>query len=163
MLGIQGDGCATQQGQFFRVRTPELGISLSLELYHWVSFCQENLKMNHKYHFLSKLTLIGLGFFDIFRFGRRHPCPPPPLSSLFVNLSQRNFVQGLRIKALAHVWKNCIKLLTSLGNDVITVRKLPEKTVKRVLKELILKSLLLLHLIFDPTETLQKDLLFMFF
>ena len=38
-------------------------------------------------------------------------------------------------------------------NDVIIVRKLPEKTVKRK-KESILKSLLLLHLLFNPTETL---------
>ena len=39
---------------------------------------------------------------------------PPPLSSLFVDLSQQNFVQGLTIKALARLWKKiCIKLMTS--------------------------------------------------
>ena len=35
-------------------------------------------------------------------------------SSLFVDLSQRNFVQGLTIKALAQIWRKiCIKLMTS--------------------------------------------------
>ena len=51
--------------------------------------------------FLLYLTLIGLGFFEMFRFGGGGP----PLYSLFVNLSQRNFVQGLTIKALAQIWK----------------------------------------------------------
>ena len=43
------------------------------------------------------------------------------------------------------------------------VRKLAEKTVKRAPKEPILKSLLLLHLLFSHTETLQKDSPFMLF
>ena len=77
---------------------------------------------------------------------------PPLLSSLFVDLSQRNFVQGLTIKALAQIWKKLHKI-----NDVIIVKKLAEKTVTRVYRESILKSLLLLHLLFHPTETLQKD------
>ena len=55
------------------------------------------------------------------------PPRPPQLSSLFVDLSQRNFVQRLTIKALAQIWKNLHKI-----NDVIIVRKLAEKTVKRV-------------------------------
>ena len=49
-------------------------------------------------------------------------------------------------------------------NDVIIVRKLAEdskKSPNRVQKESILKSLLLLHLLFNPTETLQKDSAFM--
>ena len=46
------------------------------------------------------VTLIGLGFFDMFRFFL-----PPLLSSLFVDLSQRTFVQGLTIEALAQIWK----------------------------------------------------------
>ena len=37
-------------------------------------------------------------------------------------------------------------------NDVIMLRNLAKKTVKKS----ILKSLLLLHLLFNPTETLQK-------
>ena len=40
-----------------------------------------------------------------------------------------------------------------IDNDAVIVRKLAEKTVKNP----ILKSLLLLHLLFNPTETLQKD------
>ena len=43
------------------------------------------------------------------------------------------------------------------------MRKLVEKEVKRVFKESILKSLLLLHLLFNPTEILQKHLPFMLF
>ena len=44
---------------------------------------------------------LRLSFFYVFRFGGRLPL----LSSLFVDLSQRNFVQGLTIKALARIWK----------------------------------------------------------
>ena len=56
--------------------------------------------------------------------GRRVSPPPPLLTLLFVDLSKRNFVHGLPIKALAQIWK--------IDNDVIIVRNLPEKTVKRV-------------------------------
>ena len=56
----------------------------------------------------------------------------PPLSSLFVNLSQRNFVQGLKIKALAQIWKKLHKINDVIDNDVVIVRNLAEKTVKRV-------------------------------
>ena len=62
---------------------------------------------------LHSLTLTGLGFFDMFRFGGGREMPLSLLSLLFVNLSQRNFVQGLTIKALAQIWKNHIKLMTS--------------------------------------------------
>ena len=57
--------------------------------------------------------------------------PPPSLSSLFVAPSQQNFVQGLTIKALAIIWKNLHKIHDVIDNDVIIVRKLAEKTVKR--------------------------------
>ena len=46
---------------------------------------------------------------------------------MFMDLSQRNFVQGLTIEALAQIWKRLHKI-----DDVIIVRKLAEKTVKRV-------------------------------
>ena len=49
------------------------------------------------------------------------------LSSLFVDLSGQNFVQRLTIKVLAQIWKKLHKI-----NDVIIVRKLAKKTVKRV-------------------------------
>ena len=49
------------------------------------------------------------GLFGIFRFGDAALL----LSSLFVDLSQQNFVQRLTIKALAQIWeKICIKLMT---------------------------------------------------
>ena len=57
---------------------------------------------------------------------------PPPLSSLFVDLSQRNFLQGFTIKALAQIWKKLHKINDVIDNDVIIMRKLAEKTVKRV-------------------------------
>ena len=56
----------------------------------------------------------------------------PLLSSLFVNLSQRNFVQGLKIKALAQIWKKLHKINDVIDNDVIIVRNFAEKTIKRV-------------------------------
>ena len=55
------------------------------------------------------------------------------------------------------------KINEVIDNDIIIVRKLAEKTIKRVKKEPILKSLLLLHLLFNRTETLKKDLPFMLF
>ena len=79
----------------------------------------------------SSLTLIGLGFFDIFRFGGGADAAPS-LSSLFVALSQQNFVQGFIIKTLAQIWKNLHKLYDVVDNDVIIVRKLAEKTVTRI-------------------------------
>ena len=59
-------------------------------------------------------------------------CRPPLLSSFFVNLFQRNFVQGLKIKALAQIWKKLHKTSDVIDNDVIIVRNLAEKTVKTV-------------------------------
>ena len=56
----------------------------------------------------------------------------------------------------SNIEKNFLKLITSKNNDVIIVRKLAEETVKSA-KKYVLKSLLLLHLLFNPTETLQKD------
>ena len=51
--------------------------------------------------------------------------------------------------------KNLHEINDVIDNDVMIVRKLA--TVKIVQKESILKSLLLLHLLFSPIETLQKD------
>ena len=53
------------------------------------------------------LTLIGLGFLTCLGLGGGGGGGSyrPLLSSLFVDLSQRNFVQGLTIKALAQMWK----------------------------------------------------------
>ena len=79
--------------------------------------------------------------------------PLPPLSSLFA-LSQRNFGQGLTIKAPAQIWKKLHKINEVIDNDVNIARKLAEKTVK---------SKKLLHLSFNRTETLQKDSPFMLF
>ena len=53
--------------------------------------------------------------------------PPGLSSSLFVDLSQRNFVQRLTIKALAQIRKKITK-----NNDVIIVKNLAEKTIKIV-------------------------------
>ena len=47
------------------------------------------------------------------------------LSSLFVDILQRNFVHRLTIKALAQIWKNLHDM-----NDFITLRHLAKKTVK---------------------------------
>ena len=52
----------------------------------------------------------------------------PIIFSLVVNVSQRNFVHGMTIKALAQIWKK----LHKIDDDVIVVRKLAKKTVKRV-------------------------------
>ena len=73
------------------------------------------------------LTLIGQGFLTSLGLGGggRHPS----LSSLFVALSQQNFVLRLTIKALAEIWKNLHKINDVIDNDVIIVRKLVEKTV----------------------------------
>ena len=83
---------------------------------------------------------------------------PPLLSSLFVDLSQRNFVQGLTIKALAQIWKNLHKI-----NDVIIVRKLAKKDSKKSLKRAYFKTAAAIHLLFNRNETLQKDSPFMLF
>ena len=56
-------------------------------------FIQQFINPNRTGLFLTCLGLGGGG-------GCR-----PLLSSLFVDLSQRNFVQGLKIKALAQIWK----------------------------------------------------------
>ena len=53
------------------------------------------------------------------------------LYSLFVALSQRNFVQGLRIKELVQIWKNLHKINDVIHNDVIIVKKHAETTVER--------------------------------
>ena len=74
------------------------------------------------------------------------------LSSLFLGLSLRNFVQLLTIKALAQTWKNYHKINDVIDSDVIILRNLAKKTVKMVY----FKSLLFLHLSFNPTEALQK-------
>ena len=81
--------------------------------------------------FLATLTLIGLGFFDILRFGGGADATPS-LSSLFAALSQQNFVQGLTMKALAQIWrKKLYKIHDVIDDDVIIVRKLAEKAVTR--------------------------------
>ena len=67
----------------------------------------------------------------MFRFGWGGCRPLPLLSLLFVDLLQRNFAQGLTIKALAQYGK-MYKINDVIDNDVIIVRKLAEKTVKRV-------------------------------
>ena len=83
-----------------------------------VDFCTDgyfhrtNL-MREEYIGTNYLTLIGLGFFDMFRFGGGGRMPLSLLSSMFVDLSQRNFVQQLTIKALAQIWKNLQELMTS--------------------------------------------------
>ena len=58
------------------------------------------------------LTLIGLAFFTCLglRGGGGGGRCLPLLSSLLVDLSQRNFVQGLTIKALAQMWKMLHKI-----------------------------------------------------
>ena len=86
------------------------------------------------------LTCLGLG-------GGCRPLPPPLSSSLFVDLLQPNFVQGLTIKALTQIWKNLHEI-----NDVITVRNLAETTVKRVYFKIAAVS----SFLFNPAETLQK-------
>ena len=58
--------------------------------------------------------------------------PPPSLSSLFVALSQQTgLLQGLTIKTLAQIWKKLHKINDVIDNDVIIMRKLAEKTVRR--------------------------------
>ena len=54
---------------------------------------------------------------------------PPPhtiLSSLFEDLSQRNFAQRLTIKASAQMWKNLHKINDAIYSDVIILRNLAE-------------------------------------
>ena len=80
------------------------------------------------------------------------PPPPPLLSSLFVYLSQRNFVQRLTIEALAQLWKKFTKNNDVIDNDVIIVKNLAEKTVKSVNFKIDAAC----SFIFNPTETLQK-------
>ena len=75
------------------------------------------------------LTPIGLGFFYMLRFGGE---TAPLLSSLFVDLSKQNFVQGLTIKALHQIWKKLHKINDVIDSDVIILRNLAKKTVKRV-------------------------------
>ena len=53
-----------------------------------------------------------------------------------MDLSQRNFAQGLTIKALAQIWEKLHKINNIMDNDVIILRKLAEKTVKRVYFEI---------------------------
>ena len=49
--------------------------------------------------------------------------PPPLLSSLFVDLSQRNCVKRLTMKALAQIWKKVTRNNDVIDNDVIIVKK----------------------------------------
>ena len=60
----------------------------------------------------------------MFRFGGTDAAPL--LSSLFVDLSQQNFVQELTIKALAQICKNLHKINDVIDNYVIIVRKLAD-------------------------------------
>ena len=55
----------------------------------WFRYVMEIRNLQTPCSWREALILIGLGFFDMFR---------------FVDLSQRNFVQGLTIKALPQIW-----------------------------------------------------------
>ena len=72
------------------------------------------------------LTLIRLGFFDIFRFGEGG-CRPP-IIFVVCGLTATKFCTGIDNQSMSsNMEKNLHKI-----NDVIIVRKLAEKTVKRV-------------------------------
>ena len=58
------------------------------------------LKPNTDFNFLNPNRI---GLFDMSSLGVQMPTTHPLLSSLIVDLSQRNFVQGLTIKALAQI------------------------------------------------------------
>ena len=86
------------------------------------------IKGGFLFYFAYVLTLIGLGFFKGLCLGRM----PPSLSSLFVDLSQQSFAQGLIIKGLAQIWKRSHKFNDVIASDVIILRHLAKETVKVV-------------------------------
>ena len=73
---------------------------------------------------IKQILFIGIGFFDIFRL-------PPLLSFVVCGPIATKFCTGID-KALAQIWKNLHKINDLIDNDVIIVRRLAEKTVKRV-------------------------------
>ena len=77
----------------------------------------------------DKLTLIGLGFFDIFRFGGRWMLSP--LIILVVcSLIATKFCTGIDNQSISSdIEKKLHKMYDVIGNDVVIVRKLAEKTV----------------------------------
>ena len=79
---------------------------------------------------------------------------PPPIIFLVCGPIATKFCTGIENQSItSNMEKNSHKINDVIDNDVIIVRKLAEKTEK----ESIFKSLRLLHLLFNPTETLQKD------
>ena len=71
------------------------------------------------------LTLIGMGFFDIFRFGRQ--MLPPPIISVVCGPVATKFFTAINNQSIT----SNIEKITK-NNDVITVKNLAEKTVKSV-------------------------------
>ena len=58
--------------------------------------------------------------------------PPPLLSSLFVDLSQRNFAQQIDNRSISSNMEKNYKNNDVIDNDVIIVKNFAEKTVKSV-------------------------------
>ena len=88
------------------------------------------MKLKQNFHGLKvrgNLTLIGQGFFEIFRFGGGDGiCQTHHIIFVVCGPVAKKFFTGLKIKALAQVWKKMHKV-----KDVIIARMLAEKTVKR--------------------------------
>ena len=79
-------------------------------------------KKTHRHYLVGStetpLTLIGLAFFDMFRFGGWGDAASTNRPHYYLRCLwtywQRNFVQGFTIKALAEIWEKIyIKLMTS--------------------------------------------------
>ena len=62
------------------------------------------------------------------------------------------FCTGIDNQSVSSNMEKIHQINDVIDSDVIILRNIAKKTVKKY----ILKSLLLLHLLFNPTETLQK-------
>ena len=77
----------------------------------------------------DKLTLIGLGFFDIFRFGGRRMLSPL-IIFVVCSLIATKFCTGIDNQSISSdMEKKLYKIYDVIGNDFVIVRKLAEKTV----------------------------------
>ena len=90
------------------------------------------IMMTHKVWFKLGLTLIGLGFFDIFRFGEGADTAPPPIIFVVCGPIKTNFCTGIDNQSISSNMENLHKSNDVIDNNVIIVRKLAEKTVKGV-------------------------------
>ena len=82
--------------------------------------------------FLATLTLIELGFFDLFRFGGGGADATPLIIFVVCGPITIKFYKGIDNESISsNMEKNLYKIHDVIDNDVSILRKLAKKTVTR--------------------------------